>query len=258
MSEENLQGKQPEGNNTGKTIGVILLVLVGIIVVLLVGVFLARALAPEAEATSPPTAISSTDVPPTIPAEAPPTVPPPTVIPPTAAPEAPYVMADAAVNVRSGPSTDFPIYGIAQPGQSAEVIGKSADGGWWAIKISTDYSPDGQAWVSADYTTAHNTENVPVLEAPPLPPDVNPSPPEAGSVIVTTTEPVNVRSGPGNEFPSYGKIPIGVPLQVVGVNNDGRWLAVSIPTSIAPNGIGWVNAAYVESVDLSGVPQMAP
>lgn len=245
MSDENLttQEEQPQGNNTGKTIGTILLVLLGVVIVLVVGVFLGRALAPEsdASATNPPEAAA-----------------PPTIAAPTAAPDVPYaVVNNEAVNVRSGPSTDYPVYGVAQPGQSAEVVGKSADAGWWAIKISPDYSPDGQAWVSADYTTAYNAENVPVLEAPPLPPEVNPPALPPDGVKVVTTEPLNVRSGPHNSYPSYGVVPAGTPLNVVGISEDTGWLAVSIPTSIAPEGIGWVSGAYVEPADLSGVPQMA-
>jgi uncharacterized protein YraI len=245
MSDENLnqQEEQPEEKNTGKIIGTILLVLVGVVLVLVVGVFLGRALTPEAEATSPP--------------EAGPTAVPPTVAVPTAAPEVPYaVVGDEAVNIRSGPSTDYPVYGVAQPGQSAEIIGKSADSGWWAIKISTDYSPDGQAWVSATYTTAYNAENVPVLEAPPLPPGVNPPAPPSEGVTVITTEPINVRAGPQSSYPSYGMVPAGTPLNAVGFSPDTGWIAVTVPTSVAPDGIGWVSGAYAEPADLSGLPQM--
>ena len=39
-----------------------------------------------------------------------------------------------------------------------------------------------------------------------------------------TVEPLNVRAGPGNEYPSYGKIPAGVPLQVTSDTNG--WLLV--------------------------------
>ena len=236
MSDENLQAEQPEEKSTGKTIGTILLVIIGVVVVLVVGVFLGRALAPAPEVD---------------PAQ-------PTVVPPTAAPEAPYAVANEAVNVRSGPSTDYTVYGVAQPGQSAEIVGKSSDSAWWAIKIPTEYAPDGQGWVSAACTTAYNAENVPVLDAPPLPPSVNPPAPPEGGVFVVTTEPLNVRSGPHSSYPTYGMVPAGTTLHVVGISEDGRWLAVSVPASVAPGGIGWVSAAYVEPTNISGVPQMAP
>ncbi len=86
-----------------------------------------------------------------------------------------------------------------------------------------------------------------------MPPDVVPPPPAPGSVVVQTTEPVNVRAGPGNEFPSYGKVPAGTPLQAVGISQDGGWVAVMAPV---PSGIGWVSAAYLQPFDPSSLPTM--
>mgnify|MGYP007051397133 CR=1 FL=1 len=58
---------------------------------------------------------------------------------------------------------------------SSEVTGKRSDGAWWQVKIPTAYSADGLAWVSADYVTTANTENVPVAAAPKPPPALPPS-----------------------------------------------------------------------------------
>ncbi|MEA3440901.1 MAG: SH3 domain-containing protein [Chloroflexota bacterium] len=99
-----------------------------------------------------------------------PTQVPPEVGMPTPAPGVPYVTANAAINVRSGPGTNYPVYGVAPEGVQAAVIGISPDGGWWNITVNTDMIPAGNAWVSADYVTPQNTENVPVVEPPPLPP----------------------------------------------------------------------------------------
>ncbi len=101
----------------------------------------------------------------------------------------PTVTAVDYVNVRSGPGTTFSIYVVAPPGASGEVVGKSADGGWWQVKISTQYAPDGLGWVSADWVTTQGTESVPVVESPPAPPPVasTPPPPSAtmGCVLVS-------------------------------------------------------------------------
>ena len=56
-----------------------------------------------------------------------------------------------------------------------------------------------------------------------------------------TIEVLNVRSGPGNMYESYGKIPSGSILQVTG--RSGNWLAVTFPT--VPGGIGWISGNYV-------------
>lgn len=138
----------------------------------------------------------------------------------------------------------------------AAVTGKSPDGYWYVITIPTTYSPDGTGWVSASYVSLSGAApaDLPVVPPPPLPADVTPPPPASGSLVVQTTEPVNVRAGPGNEYPSYGKVPIGTPLQAVGISQDGKWVAVVLP--IAPSGIGWVNAAYLQPFDPSSLPKM--
>jgi uncharacterized protein YraI len=173
---------------------------------------------------------------PPVPASAPP--PPPTD------PGAPTATATTAVNVRTGPSTDYPVLGVAQAGATAEIAGVSEDGGWWQVRVSTSLSPDGLAWVSGDYTYAVNAENVPVVAAPPPPEPVETPPPPPSTPTgtwVVTTEPLNVRAGPGNEYPSYGQIPAGVTLQVTGqVDN---WLSVVMPS--LPGGIGWISGNYV-------------
>ncbi len=106
---------------------------------------------------------------------------------------------------------------------------------------SIDHS-QGVVWVSAAYVNAFNTSGVPVMAAPPLPPTLPTPPPptEPSSDYVITTEPVNVRTGPGNEFPSLGKVPAGTVFQVLGSANG--WLNVSLPGS--PNNQGWISANY--------------
>ena len=89
--------------------------------------------------------------------------------PPPPAAGVPSATAVDYVNVRSGPSTSFPILFVAPPGASGEVVGKSSDAQWWQVKISTQYSADGLGWVSASFVTTANTSSVPVVAAPPTP-----------------------------------------------------------------------------------------
>ncbi len=82
---------------------------------------------------------------------------------------APTATIQAPVNVRSGPSTDYPSLGIAPTGATAEVVGISEDGQWWVVKISVDLSPDGQGWVSTDFVEVTGGEDAPVIPTPPQP-----------------------------------------------------------------------------------------
>jgi heat shock protein HslJ len=78
------------------------------------------------------------------------------------------VVGTQALNVRSGPGTAFPVIGVARLGDEGEIVGRSADGRWWAVSIPS--APGGVGWVSADFVLATNAENVPVMQGPPPPP----------------------------------------------------------------------------------------
>jgi hypothetical protein len=94
---------------------------------------------------------------------------PPQIELPSQLPSGPTVTALEPINVRSGPSMDYPSYGIAPVGSMGEVIGLSADGSWWVIKFPISITASGQGWVSAEYVQADNVGEPPIIEAPPLP-----------------------------------------------------------------------------------------
>lgn len=104
------------------------------------------------------------------------------------------------------------------------------------------------------YTYAQKTDNVPELENPDMPNTVNPAVPGTGAPAATALEPINVRSGPSNAYTSYGQISIGTRLAVIGRSYDSEWLVVNLPTSISPNGQGWVAARYVQAENIGRVP----
>jgi PKD repeat protein len=108
---------------------------------------------------------------------------------PTATPQpgAPLAATTADLNVRGGPGTGYPVLGLLKAGQTAEITGRSADGGWWQIKFSGVAGERG--WLSAKYVTAQNTANVPVVQAPPpptaAPATATPVPPTPTPLVIT-------------------------------------------------------------------------
>lgn len=74
-----------------------------------------------------------------------------------------------ALNVRTGPGTQYNIVGSLPAGATAEVIGKSPNGHWWKIACPTSSST--QCWASAGtrYSSAENVENVAIASVPPAP-----------------------------------------------------------------------------------------
>jgi heat shock protein HslJ len=85
----------------------------------------------------------------------------------------------------------------------------------------------------------------------PLPTLIAPTP-EPAEPTATVIAPlgVNVRTGPGTEYPSMGIAPQGTTLEVVGVSQDGTWYVINVPG----NAVGWVAAEYVAVENVEDVP----
>jgi uncharacterized protein YraI len=179
---------------------------------------------------------------------------PPSQKPPTPDPGEPTGIALQPVNIRSGPSTDYPSYGVAQQGAKGELVGKNADGTWWAVALSTSVAPDGYGWVSAQYVYAINAGDVPVLEAPPEIPVISVPAPPAGAPSAVNLEPVNVRSGPSSSYDTYGKLPIGTSMEVTGKSADGEWWVINVGTDVAADSQGWVLARVCQTTNTEDVP----
>jgi heat shock protein HslJ/uncharacterized protein YraI len=67
-------------------------------------------------------------------------------------------------------------------------------------------------------------------------------------------EPINVRSGPGSQYSSYGIVSVGTSGEVIGVSEDGEWWVVKVSIQYAPDGRGWVAAEFVEVSNADDVP----
>jgi len=91
------------------------------------------------------------------------------------------------------------------------------------------------------------------VEATLIPPTPEPGDPVA---TVTARAGVNVRTGPGLEYPAIGTAPYNTELEVVGVSQDGTWWAVNVPVS--PNSQGWVADEYVQVENGENVLVVAP
>ena len=183
---------------------------------------------------------------------------PPLVSFPTPPSTAPQVIMREPATMRSGPTLEFPVYGIAPTGSKAEVIGESEDGEWWAIRLPTSFASDGVGWVAKVYTSASNVSGVTALKTPNLPKNISPAAPGSGTPSLITREPLNVRSGPGNEYPSLGKVSIGTIMAVVGISSDKEYFLVNIPLEINSSGQGWIPARYVRTENVSNVPVVQP
>jgi hypothetical protein len=139
-------------------------------------------LTPTSQASATPTTA------PASPTTAATTAPP--VVQSTAAPTSGQPILEVTspnLNIRAGPSTDFPIIGAMKAGDTATIIGRNADRRWWYVQRN-----EARGWSIADTTYSRvvgDTANVPLVASPPTPVPSAP-PPTATGAPVSTTGPV--------------------------------------------------------------------
>jgi len=120
----------------------------------------------------------------------------------------PYIRAEEAVRVRSGPGTQYERVGQLWPGETARVVGQMADGSWWQIEFPG--ADDGLGWVIADFVTfVGDPDSVPIVGEEPLTPTLALSPTATLAVATTVaaTRPTPTRT----PSPSRTSVPTRTP-----------------------------------------------
>jgi len=78
------------------------------------------------------------------------------------------VTAVVRLNVRMGPSTDYPVIGQLALNESAKITGRDEFSTWWQIEYASESGDRGWVAAGSEFSTAANTGDVPVVQAPPL------------------------------------------------------------------------------------------
>lgn len=101
------------------------------------------------------------------------------------------------VNIRSGPTTGFPIIGMLTPASSLEVIGQSVDGTWYVVNMAGQ-----RGWISGAVTRLEGPcTGLVFFESPPtptpLPSTPTPTPPPGAIIDFTVNGTGAITVGPG-------------------------------------------------------------
>ncbi|MCA9888489.1 MAG: SH3 domain-containing protein, partial [Anaerolineae bacterium] len=141
------------------------------------------------------------------------------------------------LNVRSAPSTDSTVLTIVEYGEIYPIVQRSEDGGWYLIQIGNL-----RGWVSAPLVIAANVGDVPSLQdlrELAVQEAVDRFLANTFNTVLTTGN-LNMRSGPGQNFPIVWRIPAGGRATLVGRDAYGIWWQVNFA------GItGWVSSQYL-------------
>lgn len=127
----------------------------------------------------------------------------------TATSEPPAVRVESAANVRSGPSTAYPIIGGARVGQRLPVIGQYGD--WWQITLT---GRTGWIWGALVSPNAAAQQAPQVKDLPPLPPTQTPAPTAASSPQPVAQADLVVL-GPETQYPVSARVVRGWDYELV-------------------------------------------
>jgi len=200
-----------------------------------------------------------------------------------------YAEAILEANVRAAIGTDAQVVTKITAGTRYPVVGRSQFYPWLLIGDPSTFQPIG--WVYQDLVTVIGDVNaVPFTEASvdaqPTPiapqptadsssgvsvttaPTPSPSPTPNFTVYGNVSGEINLRYGPGVDYPRVGVAQAGTQLEIVGYSTQFEWVQVTWPE--APQGVAWVainlleiqgdiySTTPVSRVDFSSLPTLTP
>jgi uncharacterized protein YgiM (DUF1202 family) len=182
----------------------------------------------------------------------------PPLAPPATAPAAADTTGAFDANVRTGPSTLYPVIRAVPNGTQFTLLGQDASGAWLAVRFA-----DGtEGWIArflTDVTSTVTIVDTPTLAQPPLAP---PSTIATDAVFVTGALNVNVRSGPSTAYSVIRTVMNGTLLTVLGQEATGAWLSVRLSDGtqgwIARSLTNFTGAATIIAVPALTQPPLAP
>ncbi len=174
-------------------------------------------------------------------------------------------VAVVRLNLRTEPSISSPVAGRLPQGTKVEILTVSDDERWYevetgdgrtgwlyAVYVNTGAVTEPEATTSAipTATPTATAESSPVAAAP-----AAVALPDGVPGATTIPARMNVRGGPGTNYPVVVSVAAGTTLEIVGLNPGSTWYQVRVPDREEP---AWVFANLtVLSGSLESVPQLA-
>jgi uncharacterized protein YgiM (DUF1202 family) len=167
----------------------------------------------------------------------------------------------ARLNLRASPSISAPVVTRLTQGTAVQILAASTDKRWYQV-ATADAS---EGWLYAIYVTldpAAPATRPQVTDTPVVATSETVSQPAVattfapGAVVATTTPArMNVRGGPGTNYPVSSSVAAGAQFEIIGLNPARDWYQVRVPNRTDP---AWIFASLATvSGDLTSVPQLA-
>lgn len=164
------------------------------------------------------------------------------------------------LNVRSGPGVQYGVISKLTSGAQVKVTSQAETGDW--LRIALDSGAEG--WIAAAYVTRldGDSSNLPVANGnignattTDVAPQAAPAASATTPTAYTTPARINIRRGPGTNYPIAASVAAGTALEILALNPAGDWYQVRLTGQADPV---WVFAALTRtSGALDGVKRLA-
>ena len=143
--------------------------------------------------------------------------------------------------MRSGPGVTYSVLTAASQGQTVMLLGRNANSSWAKIRLGNGT----EGWVNVTLITPSvSISSLPLASSPAAPQP--PVPVAPGAVL-------NLRSGPGFNYPVTGSVYQGLQVNAVGRNAANTWLKVRLSDGQE----GWIGSQYVQlTIPIGNLPIM--
>lgn len=171
----------------------------------------------------------------------------------------------ARLNLRAAPTITSTILDRLGQGATVQITSVSDDGRWYevttsdgltgwlsSVYVSTSTAPATAAATQATVASQPVVSAATVQAAAQAPAEMFA---EGVAVAMTTPARMNVRSGPGTNYPVVASAPAGSRYEITGINPARDWYQVSVPNRQEP---AWIFASLTTLIgSLDNVPQVA-
>lgn len=151
--------------------------------------------------------------------------------------------------ILSGPGETYPSILMGLPGDTFYVLGRSADSQYLAIYMGAERTPGGIGWILTSEADPHNTADVPVFPAPPVPAGGRFYQPAPGDPVAAALTVVNIRTGPGREYSEVDTLSRGEYALITGRSVDALWWQIRVSPGVSADGYAWVAQSVVRAVN---------
>jgi septal ring-binding cell division protein DamX len=127
----------------------------------------------------------------------------------------------------------------------------------WTPTVAGSYTLEVRAYNSLGAASAPTTVMVTVVGGQtvtdtPTPTTPTETPPPSGPPIAITTSDLNVREGPGQDYPILGLLPVNTQVEVAAKNPNGTWWQIVYPPDSAER--AWIYAPFTRPSNTENVP----